>query len=150
MNCCGIKKRSLTQVHGGFGWLIGHGKNVSLWFDTWLMSDPLCLFVEDIDPNEITWTTGDIIDAYGNWVVSRIKTVLPPSVLQQIRMYHCQLNPGEADQNIWKGNEDGIITAHSFYKYLMADDENRASRKWSWMWKIHCPQKSSFSVASSV
>lgn len=45
--------KSLAYVHGGFSWRIGNGCSVSLWFDACVTEDPLCLLVEEIDPDEI-------------------------------------------------------------------------------------------------
>lgn len=40
--------RSFKILQGGFWWRIGNGERASLWFDTWLATDPLCLLVDDI------------------------------------------------------------------------------------------------------
>lgn len=41
--------KSLHHVHTCFGWSISNGERVSLWFDPWLVSEPLCLIVEEIE-----------------------------------------------------------------------------------------------------
>lgn len=50
---------SLNKVKGGFSWSIGNGQDISLWFDVWLGHDPLCLVVDDIDPQELCWTVSE-------------------------------------------------------------------------------------------
>lgn len=46
-------------MKGGFSWSIGNGQDISLWFDVWLGHDPLCLVVDDIDPQELCWTVSE-------------------------------------------------------------------------------------------
>lgn len=58
--CKGVA-RSFKMVQGSFGWRIGNGEQASLWFDTWLAIDPLCLLVDDTYPLDITWTVANII-----------------------------------------------------------------------------------------
>ena len=131
--------RSLNHVHGGFGWTIASGREVSLWFDAWLSSEPLCLSVEEIDPNEILWRVADIINDEGQWVVARIKTILPTSILQAIQSFTRDTQPSSSDKNVWKGNSDGIITARSLYQFITATEDTRGTRKWKWIWKLKCP-----------
>ena len=77
-------------------------------------------------------------------VLSRINTVLSSQVLQQIQSYQCHLGPAKINKNVWKENADGILTARSLYKFLTTNNDNRASRKWNWIWKLKCPQKIRF------
>lgn len=58
--------RSFQTVLQGCHWKIGNGTKASLWFDTWLEYDPLCLLVDAIHPLEITWSLADII-SNGMW-----------------------------------------------------------------------------------
>lgn len=110
--------RSLNHAHGGFGWNTASGTEVWLWSDTWLTNGPLCLLVEDIEPNEIVWRVADIINEEGQWETSCIQTELPPPVLQRIQEYHRDVGLGKSDQNVWKGNIDGNATARSLFQFL--------------------------------
>lgn len=76
----GITK-SLKRVHDGFGWTIAQDISGSLWFDAWLSTKPLCSVVNDIKPSEITWIMVNIINDEVQWVVSRVRTVLPTIIL---------------------------------------------------------------------
>ena len=58
---------------------VGDGRNISFWFDFWVDRDPLCLAVDDINPDEITWSVRDVIDANGSWALQRLKTSAPLS-----------------------------------------------------------------------
>lgn len=102
--------------------------------------------VDEIEPNELLCTVVDILNSEGQWVVSRIHLVLPSRVLQQIQSYKRHLDPCEIVAYIWKENADGIVTARSLYNFLTSKDESRDSRKWTWVWKLTCPQKIRFLV----
>lgn len=65
--------KSLAQVHGGYGWHIGNGESVSLWFDVWLAEEPLCIMVNEIDPTEVLWTVYNIISPEGVWSLYNLK-----------------------------------------------------------------------------
>ena len=76
-----LQRRVLKSIHhvsGGFGWNIANGIDVSLWFDAWLSNIPLCLLVDDIEPDEILWRVVDIIDDTGQWDIHCIRTSIPP------------------------------------------------------------------------
>lgn len=42
-------------------WKVGHGHNVSFWFDSRLFREPLCLLVDVIDPTELLLTVDDVL-----------------------------------------------------------------------------------------
>lgn len=50
------------------------------------------------------------------------------------------------DSSVWKGNASGVITARSFYKYLMHGESSMVGVSWSWVWKLWCSQKNRFFV----
>lgn len=56
--------RSFKIIEGGFGWKIGNGRDVSIWFDVWIGNDPICLLIDEIDPTEVLWNVADIIHIY--------------------------------------------------------------------------------------
>lgn len=48
--------KRLDMVKGGFGWHVGNGASVFLWFDVWLITDLLYLVLNAIDRDELTKT----------------------------------------------------------------------------------------------
>lgn len=64
-------------MKAGFGWNIGKGTNILLWFDVWLGHDPLCLAIDNIDPQELCWTVQHIRDDSRQWQLQHLNTVFP-------------------------------------------------------------------------
>lgn len=62
----GITK-SIQSVQDGFGWSLGNGESISLWFDAWVLHEPLCLVVDVIDPDELHLPVKDIRGPNGDW-----------------------------------------------------------------------------------
>ena len=57
--------KSLSFLKGGFRWHVTSSTRVSLWFDAWLLHEPLCFMVEEIDPGELLWTVADLLHQNG-------------------------------------------------------------------------------------
>ena len=76
--------RNFEKVKDGFGWNVGNGRMVYLWFDIWVGREPICLLVENIYPDELLWSVADIIDDNGEWNFSRLHTQLPMDILNRI------------------------------------------------------------------
>ena len=138
--------KSLAHVHGGYRWRIGNGVSVSLWFDAWVYEEPLCAVVDKINPDDILCTISYIITPERAWHLQSLKTALPQSVINQIYKIQLHVARDTRDVPMWKGNVDGIPTAHSFYKFLSYDELDLPSSAWAWIWKIDCPQKLRFFV----
>lgn len=132
--------RSLQKVKGGFGWSVGHGTKVSFWFDNWLDRNPLCFLVDDIVINELLWTVHDVLTMDGKLDVDKIQTTVP-SVLRARMARFCVQDLSSADSITWKRNATGLLTAHSFYKYLTQSAQLPDPDSWTWVWKLSCPQK---------
>lgn len=138
--------KSLAQVHGGYGWHIGNGESVSLWFDVWLAEEPLCIMVNEIDSTEVLWTVYNIISPEGVWSLYNLKTNLPCSVIHQIYKIQLPAPKSARDVQVWKSNIDGLPTASSFFKFLSYEDLDLSPQSWAWIWKLDCPQKLRFFV----
>ena len=106
----------------------------------------MCIEVDEIEPTELLWTVSHILRTDGQWDLTRLQTVLPDRVVQQIQLYCRSLDPGNLDTLTWKGNAEGIVTAKSLYRFLIKQENTRVTRKWEWVWKLNCPQKIRFFV----
>lgn len=72
------------MVRGGYGWKLGNGRDVSIWFDIWVENEPLYLIIEDIDPIESMWNVADILHEDGSWNLDRLSTVIPLEIKEKI------------------------------------------------------------------
>lgn len=112
--------KSFNHVKGGFGWKIGTENNVSIWFDVWIHSEPLCLLVSDIHLLEILWTVNDIIQD-GRWNLALLRTNIPYHI-KTLSADILILTTNATDEFVRKGSKDA----------------------WSWIWKLRCPQRFRF------
>ena len=136
--------RGFNMIKGGFGWRIGNGESVSLWFDTWLYNDPLCLLIDDIHPNEITWTVADVIHE-GAWALHRLRTILSPDLIRRIQEVPLQVTG--CDSLVWKGTGSAVPTVRSFFQFITRSqdaEDGPSEDDWQWVWKVRCPQKIRF------
>lgn len=129
------------MVKGGFDWELWYGECISLWFDAWLLSDPFCLIVDDIDLDEIWWTVNHTHNDNGEWRPDHLHIVLPMFVVEKIHRLNIPLTQEVKDKPVWKSNKSGIMLAKSFFKFLYHDDDANSSNHWGWIWRLSCLPK---------
>lgn len=94
-----------------------YDERVSLRFDTWLLTEPLCLLVNNIHPIEIIWQVEDIVTDV-RWDLPWVRTPLPLTIKALIEFQPLHKSALKDHMVVWKGSTAKVPTARAFFKFL--------------------------------
>ncbi|GMI85638.1 hypothetical protein like AT4G29090 [Hibiscus trionum] len=133
----------------GIGWIIGDGKSVNIWNDSWVPGLPDGRIMVDSISTQFT-TVSDLIDEQGLWKEGVIRMLFSPIQADQILKVLLASVP-TPDSYSWRPDNSGIYSVKSGYKLLMGSefypqDELSEVQQWkksvfSKIWACSIPAK---------
>ena len=133
-----LRTRALIQE--GFIWRVGEG-SLSFWYDDWSGLGPLCLLVPYVHIADTALRVRDVfVDGLCDPQV--LYTPRSPQFDQHLSALCVHTLPGQPDLRAWKESPDGGFSVASCYAWLLAKLSNPVPPvPWSWIWKVHVPEK---------
>lgn len=118
-------------------WSIGNAERISVWTDYWVRPD---VKVDLQSYGSVGETQNqrvfDLVNARGEWDLSRIKDLLPVNFQNDILTLNPPHPENGKDVCNSKGNKSGMFSMASAYQY-----DQYASEIWNLIWKIAVPER---------
>ena len=140
--------KTMEKLRSGFHFQLG-SENMSIWYDHWFEQGKLCNLV---DYMHISYTMLKVHNIWeeGRWEFSKLATIIPNTLKNQVSKLDIPSLSTCSDCRIWKGNYAGTYPASSGYKWLSQlhefDDDDDDDALWRWIWKMKAPAKMIFFV----
>lgn len=140
--------RSINILSDGFSWRHGNGAS-SFWFSNWNLTGILATDVPFVDIHDLHLTVKDVLNSPSPHT-NILYTMLPPEVANNINNLNAQFNEAIEDSAIWSSNKNGVYTTKKGYEWLLSQSMVSTNaippHSWSWIWKLHLPEKYKFLV----
>lgn len=134
--------KAIEALGDGFIMRLNSG-NTSFWYSDWTGMGNLCDLVDYVNISDTQLTLNQLWDN-GDWALHRIATHLPDDVQRAIYDIHIppHTNAELQDCWAWNGDQRGVYTASSGYKWLLNNTRVLPQNQdWRWIWKTCAPEK---------
>jgi len=127
--------KTLSILEDGFQFKIGDGET-NIWFQPWILKQPLCDLIQDISPTDICLKIKDLWN-HERCIIESLHTTFPSTITQAIQNLNLCIIPSIEDTWIWNGNLNGEYSTRCGYHWLLSRHEVEIFKDtWSWIWKL--------------
>jgi hypothetical protein len=137
--------KALQALKNGFQYRMGDG-NSFFWYTNWSDICTLANHVLYVDIHDLQMRVRDVYTD-GKWNFDLLYTTITADVMDRLKLLYVCLNSQVAGRYTWKGNLNGLYTAHDGYYWLNRSDfvDNVTNEiSWNCVWHIPAPENIKF------
>ncbi|KAL4291581.1 hypothetical protein GQ457_14G017740 [Hibiscus cannabinus] len=128
-------------ISDSVSWSIGDGSQASFWFDNWLGRNGRLVFDCLAPTVSLSVMVRDMTTSSGDWDWSRLDSLLPSVILDQIVAVPPPNGDFSPNTLGWRWNDNREFSTSSAYDFLMNYGLHPLDAAWKHIWSLEVPQR---------